>query len=108
MPIVDKTGITIGILAGAPQDAEWPLLHLQGCMTMAKLRNKCSLRKGKCGIHCRGVFVALRCGISHRGGQVHPKNLVNSPGEAAVLEELNSHPFFKHIAGFATGAFSPP
>jgi len=106
MPVVDKTGTTIGILAGAPQDAEWPLLHLQGCAAMVKLRDKCTPRKGKCRVHRRGAFVALRCGISHGGGQMSPKNLENPPGDAAVLEELNSHPFFKRIAGFATGMYS--
>jgi len=35
-----------------------------------------------------------------------PKNLENPPGDAAVLEELNSHLFFKRIAGFATGMYS--
>ena len=103
MPIVDKTGLTIGILAGAPQDVEWPLLHLQACEAIANLRPKCAPRKGKCRVHRRGAFVALRCGISHGGGQVCPKNLDNSPSDAAVLNEMNSHPFFKRVAGFATG-----
>ena len=108
MPIVDKTGLTIGILAGAPQDSEWPLLHLQACETMANLRSECTPRKGKCRVHRRGAFVALRCGISHGGGQMRPKNLVNTPSDEAVLNELNSHPFFKRVAGFATGKFLKP
>jgi len=102
MPIIDKTGLTIGILAGAPQDAEWLLLHLQACSVMADLQPKCIPRKGKCRIHRRGAFIALQCGISHGSGQVHPKNLVNTLSDAVVLNELNSHPFFKCVAGFAT------
>ena len=103
IPIVDKTGLTVSILAGSPADAEWPLLHLQACNTVAKLRPLCTPRKGKKRVHRRGAFVALRCGISHGGGQVQPKNLENTPSDTKVLEQLNSHPFFKRVAGFATG-----
>jgi len=103
IPIVDKTGLMIGILAGSPADAEWPLLHLQACDAIAKLRPLCTPRKGKKRIHRRGAFVALRCGVSHGGGQVRPKNLDNTPSDAKILEQLNSHPFFKRVAGFATG-----
>lgn len=106
MPIVDKHGITISILAGRVEDAEWPLLHLQACELLSRHRSSCTPRKGKQRVHRRGAFIALRCGVSHGGGQPRPQNLENTPADARVLEELNSHPFFKRIAGFATGMFS--
>ena len=105
-PIVDKHGVTIGILARRAEDAEWPLLHLQACELLNSCRTMCTPRKGKQRVHCRGAFIALRCGVSHGGGQPQPQNLENTPADARVLEELNSHPFFKRIAGFATGMSS--
>jgi len=103
-PIVDKMGL-VGILAGSPADAEWPLLHLQACDLIAKIRPLCTPCKGKKRVHPRGVFVALCCGISHGIGQVQPKNLDNTPSDTLVLEQLNTHPFFKRVAGFATGMY---
>jgi len=100
-PIVDKVGRLLGILAGQPGNGDWPMLQMQAAMTLERLRPLCHVPKGQ-HRHRRGPFVALRCGISHGGGQTAPKNLDNHPLNEKVLNEINGMPFFQRTAGFAS------
>jgi len=102
MPIVDKTGRLLAILAGQPGNSDWLLLQMQASQALERLRPRCHVPKGQ---HChrRGAFVALRCGISHRGGQTSPKNLTNHPMNEKVLAEINGMGAFQRIASFASG-----
>jgi len=72
----------------------------QACELIDACRLLCTQRKAKHRVHRRGAFIALCYWVSHGGGQPKLRNLENMPVDALMLEELNSHPFLKHVAGF--------
>ena len=70
------------------------------CELIDTRRLLCTQCKAKQRVHRRVAFIALCYRVSHGGGQPKLRNLENMPVDAPVLEELNSHPFLKRVAGF--------
>lgn len=99
MPIVDKNGVCIGLLAGQPGDPDWPKLQLKGADSLEKARTKCRVSEA-CSDHRRGQFTTLRTGFSHGGGQTQPRNLANNVTNQCIIDDLNSQDVFQRIAGF--------
>jgi len=95
MPIVDKDGHVVALLAGCPSDENW---NRDAAALLEKIRAECPEFDDGC--HRRGDFPTLRCGVSHGGGRMRPMNFVNSQKKQRALNELNSHPSFIRIAGF--------
>lgn len=102
MPLVDAEGRTIGILAGQPEDPTWDQVQNQAALCLEEARSRCHFSSDGFQ-HRRGAFPTLRCGVSHGGGQIRPQNLKNGARNQKVLDEINSHPSFKRIAGFGSG-----
>jgi len=98
IPIVDKEGRVVALLAGRPADENWDEVQEAAAALLEKIRVDCPEFDEGC--HWRGDFPTLRCGVSHGGGRTQPMNFVNSPKKQRALEELNSHPSFVRIAGF--------
>lgn len=101
MPVIGREGIPAAILAGHPDDDSWPDLRRQAAERLEEARRRCQL-PAKAGRHRRGHFAALRCGVSHGGGQRVPGNLQNSSQNDEVLAELNEELPFRRNSGFAT------
>ncbi|KAF9521457.1 hypothetical protein CPB83DRAFT_872210 [Crepidotus variabilis] len=104
MPIVDKNGVCIGLLAGRPGDPDWPKLQLKGADSLEKARTKCRVSEA-CSDHRRGQFTTLRTGFSHGGGQTQPRNLANNVTNQCIIDDLNSQDVFQRIAGFMSSVF---
>ncbi|KAF9546877.1 hypothetical protein CPC08DRAFT_769561 [Agrocybe pediades] len=104
IPLVDKEGRVWGVLAGQPNDPQWAELHVEAADALESHRNRCVASKKK--PNRRGKFNALRCGISHGGGQSQPCNHANDSASAAVLEELNSMKVFQRLAGFSSSVMA--
>ncbi|PPR08060.1 hypothetical protein CVT24_010958 [Panaeolus cyanescens] len=105
-PVYDCKGRRILVLAGHPDDPSWKTSNLQEAnrlMEYARHRSRVSTKSQK---HRRGEFTALRCGVSHGGGQVRPSNLHNNKSNQKLLDELNRSRPFERMAGFATSAFA--
>ncbi|KAJ3492983.1 hypothetical protein NLJ89_g11121 [Agrocybe chaxingu] len=104
-PLSDSNNLAMGVLAGQPNAQEWQQLMRQAAEELEKHRGHCFIPKKireRGGRHRRGKFIALQCGISHGGGQPHPKVMEQVPANAKVLGELNRHEAFIRIAGFAS------
>ncbi|KAJ3512050.1 hypothetical protein NLJ89_g3750 [Agrocybe chaxingu] len=99
--LVDQEGRMFGLLAGHPTDSKWDKLATwaANCLEEARLRCRASPQacKGR-----RGEFTTLRDGVSHGGGQTHPKNLSNTVVNEEVLTWLNSQECFQRLAGFVS------
>jgi len=76
-------------------------LHTHAADCLEEARKKCGQRKEK-DTPRRGEFKTMRCGVSHGGGQTHPRNLSNSKKHQEVLDWLNNEAAFNRFAGFAT------
>ncbi|KDR84216.1 hypothetical protein GALMADRAFT_33612, partial [Galerina marginata CBS 339.88] len=103
-PIVDRKRRLVTVLAGYPDDKEWPSLVQQATGALEERRPRCRVSPKK-RIHCRGAFTALNTGVSHGSGQTQPSNLSN-PGNEQVLAELNEMESFKCIAGFSSSCMA--
>jgi hypothetical protein len=101
MPILDREGRLVAILAGRPTDESWPEMTRQGAEELEEARGRCHI-PAKSRRHRRGQFVALRCGVSHGGGQKVPGNLKNNSPNDEVVAELNQKEPFRRMSGFAT------
>lgn len=106
MPILDREGRLVAILAGCPNDDSWPDLSRQAAEMLERARRTCKI-PAKAGHHRRGHFTALRCGVSHGGGQTLPGNLQNDFPNDEVLAQLNQKPPFIRLSGFATSKHPP-
>ena len=85
----------------AKNDDSWPDLSRQAVEMLERARRTCKI-PAKAGCHRRGHFTALRCGVSHGGGQTLPRNLQNDFPNDEVLAQLNQKPPFIRLSGFAT------
>ncbi|KAF9548612.1 hypothetical protein CPC08DRAFT_591130, partial [Agrocybe pediades] len=56
-PLVNSTGKIIGVLAGTPNDEDWPALHRMAAQALEERRSRCYVPKKK-GADRRGKFVA--------------------------------------------------
>jgi hypothetical protein len=101
MPIIDREGRIIAILAGHPADDSWDQLSKEGAEALEEARRHCKT-PSKAGCHRRGRYVALSCGVSHGGGQTEPGNLQNNHLNGKVLAGLNQNLLFRRLSGFAT------
>ena len=97
IPIVDKEGRVIALLAGRPADENWDEVQEAAAALLEKIRSDCPEFDDGC--HRRGDFPTLRCGVSHGGGRLQPMNFTNGLKKQRALDELNSHPSFVRIAG---------
>lgn len=100
-PIINREGRLVAILAGHPEDNSWHQVSNEGAEALEEARRRCKI-PAKAGRHRRGQFIALRCGVSHGGGQTQPGNLQNDYPNDEVLEELNQKLPFRRMSGFAT------
>lgn len=102
-PIVssDPEQYIIGVIAGCPADESWPDLMNEAADALRQANIDCAASK-KDKTHRRGPFTALRCGVSHGGGQRRPGNLKNNATNAAILDRLNASQPFQRLSGFAT------
>jgi hypothetical protein len=101
MPILDRQGRLVGILAGRPDDEFWPKLSRDGAEELEEARGRCKV-SAKGHRHRRGQYVALQCGVSHGGGQTKPGNLRNDSPNDEIVADLNSKEPFRRMSGFAT------
>jgi len=101
MPVIDREGQLVAILAGRPADDTWDALSTEAAEALEEARQCCSV-PAKDKRHRRGHFLALNCGVSHGSGQVEPGNLQNNPRNTEVLAQLNQKPPFMRMSGFAT------
>ncbi|KAF7972612.1 hypothetical protein HWV62_17434 [Athelia sp. TMB] len=73
---------------------------------IAELQESCTLQQGD-KIHRRGPHPAKAFGVSHGGGQTHPKVLdLNTAANEAAFEKFSKNPSVKRVAGFGSSAFS--
>ncbi|PPR04903.1 hypothetical protein CVT26_012726, partial [Gymnopilus dilepis] len=105
-PIIDGEGRVVGVYAGVPKNDEtWDDVHHRAASLLEDARGHLTFEKKETNGR-RGKFPAINVGISHGGGQPHPKVLQQADGNKKVLEELVHDRAFERISGFATGAFS--
>ncbi|KAF8971659.1 hypothetical protein BDZ97DRAFT_1752936 [Flammula alnicola] len=105
IPIKDESGNLVTLLAGCPNDSNWPALQAQASRALEERRHRCSIPKDK-RIHRRGAFTALATGVSHGGGQKEPRNLSNEGPNGLVVQELNEMEAFKRMGGFASAVMA--
>ncbi|KAK0237084.1 hypothetical protein EDD85DRAFT_770799 [Armillaria nabsnona] len=101
IPIMDKEGRVIGVLAGQPDDPGWDEVHQSTTDLL-----DASHGKMKQGTHRRGRYPILSSRISFGGGQTFPQNLHNEGPTAHILTTLINHIAFICLAGFASGVFA--
>lgn len=102
--IIDRDGRLVAILAGHPDDKTWPEVRRQAARLLEKARQRCRMKEEE---HRRGIFYALRCGVSHGGGQTAPRNLsCKNAHNAKILAALSEKVAFRRINGF-TNSKSP-
>jgi len=106
MPILDHEGRLVAILASCPNDDLWPDLSRQAAEMLEEACGRCKI-SAKAGHHRRGDFSALRCGVSHGGGQTAPGNLQNDFLNNEVLVQRNQKLPFIRLLGFATSKYCP-
>ncbi|SJL18888.1 uncharacterized protein ARMOST_22490 [Armillaria ostoyae] len=104
VPVTDKEGRVIAIMAGHPDDPNWDSVHMEAAERLNILGKQCTFTKDQ-KMHCRGRFGALSIGISFGGGQMHPQNLHNNKTNSAILNSLLSCIAFIQLAGFALSSF---
>jgi hypothetical protein len=68
MPILDKLGRIIAVLAGRPHHDSWNDVNEKVSKIIELVRSMCKFPK-KAKVHRRGKFPAMAIGISHGGGQ---------------------------------------
>jgi len=102
MPILDREGRLVAILAN---DESWPEQSREGAEALEEARGPCKI-PAKGGRHRRRQFVALRCGVSHGGGQKVPGNPKNISPNDEVVANLNQKEPFQRISGFATSVLA--
>lgn len=91
----------IGVLAGHPGPPdEWLKLRNQASIALEDALRRSEIPSTD-GIHHRGKFKTLQCGVSHSSGQTKPGNLQNSRHHHQIVQQLNSLEPFKRFAGFA-------
>lgn len=101
MPIIDRDGRLVAILAGHPADKTWPDVSRQAGKALEKAGQN---RSTKEKVQRRGFFSSLLCGISYGGGQRVPKNLnADNADDAEILADLNQKVAFQRIDGFTNG-----
>ena len=104
-PLIDCEEHIVAILARHPSNPGWVPLHIDVADFLKEVRKKCDEKK-KCGKRkkCgerkkkgperRGRFKTMRCGISHGGGQTHPRNHSNTKKDQMILDWLNDKEAF--------------
>jgi hypothetical protein len=101
IPIIDRDGRLVAILAGHPDDKTWSDVSSQAAKALENARQSCSIKKND---PRRGIFSALQCGVSYGGGQTMPQNLCpENDVNANVLDDLNQTVAFQRINGFSNG-----
>ncbi|KDR65304.1 hypothetical protein GALMADRAFT_23815, partial [Galerina marginata CBS 339.88] len=106
MPLLDRNNLVIGICAGQPRgDKSWDSVQHGASDLLEGARSRLRFNK-KDLKHCRGGFPALAVGISHGGGQGHPRMLAQELQNEPILDGLMKEEPFQRISGFATRAFA--
>ncbi|KAJ3501444.1 hypothetical protein NLJ89_g9335 [Agrocybe chaxingu] len=100
-----KTGTIIGVAIGHPEDDGWEQLHQHAAECLDHARQCCKAKLSEEDMR-RGRFWTCRCGVSHGGGQTHPRNFSNTEPMENLLESLNSQPCFQRLASFTSSAFA--
>ncbi|KAI5829149.1 hypothetical protein K523DRAFT_328926 [Schizophyllum commune Tattone D] len=105
VPILDKKRRVIAVLAGVPDQKDWPTQHasLADAIEAARPHLKFTNIQTK---HRRGVFPAVAVGHSYGGGQTRPMPVSQEPANVPVLLALLTHIAFIRLAGFATGVIA--
>ncbi|KAL1671983.1 hypothetical protein EV122DRAFT_225565 [Schizophyllum commune] len=105
VPILDKKRRVIAVLAGTPDQKDWPAQHtsLADAIEAARPKLKFSTVQTK---HRRGVFPAIAVGHSYGGGQMRPMPVSQEPSNVPTLIALLTHIAFIRLAGFATGVIA--
>ncbi|KAJ7033781.1 hypothetical protein C8F04DRAFT_1260512 [Mycena alexandri] len=103
-PIFDANGRIIAVLAGQPRHPEYAAAARAAfCAIMdagADARFPADMRK-----HRRGLFAALKVGLSYGKGQKTP-GWLNNKGYTPVVERLLANDDIKRLACFADRAFA--
>jgi hypothetical protein len=102
MPILTRERRLVVLMAGQPDDNDWCSLNDEGSAALEQARRECKIPPKKV-LHRRGRFHALRCGVSHGGGQKLPGNLKNNVTNTRIVKHLNSLRPFQRFAGYSTG-----
>ncbi|KAL1724897.1 hypothetical protein EV714DRAFT_278078 [Schizophyllum commune] len=102
VPILDKKRRVIAVLAGTPDQKDWPKQHvsLADAIEAARPHLKFAAIQTK---HRRGAFPAVAVGHSYGGGQTRPMSVSQEPSNVPILHALLTHIAFIRLAGFATG-----
>lgn len=101
-PILSTDRRLVALLAGHPESNDWSSVEEKAANALEQARRQCTvpLKKRR---HRRGQFFALRCGVSHGGGQKAPGNLRNTVRNTKIVKKLNAMDCFQRFAGFSTG-----
>jgi hypothetical protein len=102
IPLLDQEGRIIAVCVGFPEgDDAWPDVQLQAADCLDKARRLLHFKK-KEQTNRRGTFLALAVGISHGGGQTHPKILTQDLRNKTILDNIMKEPAFSRISGFTS------
>ena len=125
VPILDKRGRVLGMLAGQPADqGGWARLMEELQRLFEDARTQYRFKKSQRD-HRRGVYDTITAGISYGGGQTvrvlfwhvavlltscNPQrvgNLADTAHNRTVAHELMDHPATRRVAGFIDGTDPP-
>ncbi|KAJ6447696.1 hypothetical protein C8R45DRAFT_850719 [Mycena sanguinolenta] len=105
--ILDRDGRIIAVFVSAPEDPEWQSVADEAAKALKEVREE-GLRTGAFAVghnsHRRGRFLTLKGGVSHGGGQKHPGNICNPPGQLQLFNALIANKYIRRICGFQSSA----
>ncbi|KAJ7071611.1 hypothetical protein C8F01DRAFT_1111218 [Mycena amicta] len=106
IPIIDLRRRLLALLAGQPHGDNWPGIVEAATTAMEERAPRVKLSQEKLE-HRRAerAFPSLARGVSHRGGQKQPGELLIVGENKTVTDELLAHDAFKRIVGFTTYIF---
>ncbi|KAF9030916.1 hypothetical protein BJ165DRAFT_1535577 [Panaeolus papilionaceus] len=107
-PILDTEGRMIAHLGGQPDEPSWKQDVVVAANLLEAARGECQFSKDEHHQRPRGPFPILRCGISHGGGQVRPRNISHrdTKKNCQIIQRLNRAPAFRRISDFSSSVFA--
>jgi hypothetical protein len=89
----------VAVCVGFPRgDETWHDVRRQAANCLDEAGQRLHFKKNR-----RGDLLALSVGISHGGGQTHPKVLGQDPRNISIVEDMLKEPAFSRISGFTSG-----
>jgi hypothetical protein len=101
IPLVDNEGRILAVCLGFPHgDETWHEVIRQAAKSLDQAGQTLHFGKTK---NRRGDLRALSVGISHGGGQTHPKILRQDPRNKTMIGDMMKESAFLRISGFTSG-----